>query len=128
MRSRSASIHARSTYQGCGWAMATSGARAAAAAISRSGIAVRATRSAMPMPKAASRTSSPTRAAPGAQVFQARLHVVTLAIAPGAGVHHHAAADGDHRREHADDETIAGQQERRLPQDEAHVCGDRKST
>ena len=51
------------------------------------------------------------------QRVQARLHVVALAVAALAGIHHHAAADGHHGREHADDEAVAGQQQRRLAQD-----------
>ena len=65
-RSRAAWNHARSIYQGCGCAIATSGAWAAAAAMSPSAMPVRATSSAMPMPKSASRTSRAMRAAASA--------------------------------------------------------------
>ena len=53
---------------------------------------------------------------------QAGGRVVGFAVADAARIEHHAAADGHDGREHADDEPIAGQQERRFAQHDAGVC------
>ena len=105
--------------------MFTSGARAAAAAISDASRPVRATSSSTPMPNGASRTSRPMRAAGirRGQRIQPRGDIVALAIAALAVVDDHAAADRGHGREHADDEAVAGQQQGRLAQHDAHVRG-----
>ena len=120
IRSRAAWNHARSTYQGCGCGMAMRGARAAAAAISGSTNPVRATRPAIPMPKGVSRTSRAMRSAASAD---ARTSSLARSGLPGrvAHIQHHAAADGRHRRKHADDETVSRQQQGRIAQHQPHV-------
>ena len=100
MRSRSDCNQARSTYQGCGWAMATSGAVAAAAAISRS--LSRGARHQVGHAHAERRFAHQQRDARrrhrrSPDVSRRAFDVVALAIAHAAGIHHHAAADRHHR-------------------------------
>ena len=50
---------------------------------------------------------------------QPRRGAVRLPVTPLADVQDHAAADGHHRREHPDDEAVAGEQQRGVAKDDA---------
>ena len=101
--------------------MAIRGARAAAAAISGSTNPVRATRPAIPMPKGVSRTSSAMRSAASADARTSSLARAAFPRGAHGHIQHHAAADGRHRRKHADDETVSRQQQGRIAQHQPHV-------
>ena len=95
------------------------------AAISLGCRPVRATRSSRLSPNADSRTSSARRAAVfgPARTSRRAAALSRLAIAALADIDHDAAADGHHGREHADDEAVAGEQQRGVAEDDARVGG-----
>ena len=113
----------RSISQGCGCRSRSSDSERDAASRSRSRRPVRETssREAHSEPGLPHQQRGPGRYVRSGENVQSRRGIVRLAIADTAGVEHGAAADRDDGREHADDEAVAGQQQRRLAQDDAHV-------